>query len=84
MSQEGDLARADRMLHIALKMAQDLANQEAVTHIFCLMANLALERGFMGQVGALAGPSYCFCWSSSTPAALTTIPTTATTSSAPG
>lgn len=51
--QEGDLARADRLLHIALKMAQDLGHEEAATHIFCIMANLALERGFLGQAERL-------------------------------
>ena len=51
--QEGDLTRADRLLHIALKMAQDSGREEAVTHIFCLLGNLALERNFPGQAERL-------------------------------
>ena len=51
--QEGDLARADRLLHIALKMAQDGGREEAITHIFCLLGNLALERNFPGQAERL-------------------------------
>ena len=51
--QEGDLARADRLLHIALKMAQDSGREEAITHIFCLLGNLALERNFPGQAERL-------------------------------
>jgi len=51
--QEGDLARADRLLHIALKMAQDSGREEAITHIFCLMGNLAMERNFPGQAERL-------------------------------
>jgi len=51
--QEGDLARADRLLHIALKMAQDSGREEAITHIFCLMGNLAIERNFPGQAERL-------------------------------
>ena len=51
--QEGDLTRADKLLHIALKMAQDSGREEAVTHIFCLLGNLALERNFPGQAERL-------------------------------
>jgi hypothetical protein len=31
-------------------MAQDLGREEAITHIFCLLGNLALERQLLGQV----------------------------------
>jgi len=51
--QEGDLARADTLLHIALKMAQDQRHEEGVTHIYCLLANLAMERQFHGQAERL-------------------------------
>lgn len=47
------MPRADRILHIALKMAQDVGREDAITHIFCLLANLALERGFLGQAERL-------------------------------
>jgi len=48
-AQEGDLKRADQMFHIALKMAIDLGHEEGITHIYCLMANTAMEQGFFGQ-----------------------------------
>ena len=38
--------KADKMLHIALKQAQDIGHEGAVTHIFILMANLAKEREY--------------------------------------
>ena len=41
------------MLHIALKLANDMQHQAAVTHIYCLMANLALERGLVRQAERL-------------------------------
>ena len=51
--QEGNLVKADKMLHIALKLANDMQHQAAVTHIYCLMANLALERGLVRQAERL-------------------------------
>eukprot|EP00092_Neocalanus_flemingeri_P006783 GFUD01007326.1.p1 GENE.GFUD01007326.1~~GFUD01007326.1.p1 ORF type:complete len:361 (+),score=138.79 GFUD01007326.1:47-1129(+) len=51
--QEGNLVNADRLLHIALKLANDMQHQAAVTHIYCLMGNLALERGLVGQAERL-------------------------------
>lgn len=52
-AQDGDLKKADQMFHIALKMAIDLGHEDAVTHIYILMANTALERGFVGQAERL-------------------------------
>jgi len=52
-AQEGDLKRADQIFHIALKMANDLGHEEGKTHIFSLLANTALERGFVGQAERL-------------------------------
>lgn len=51
--QEGDPVRADKMFHLALKMSQDLGHIEAETHVLCLLANLALERGLVGQAERL-------------------------------
>jgi len=51
--QEGNYVKADKMLHIALKLANDMQHQAAVTHIYCLMANLALDRGLVGQAERL-------------------------------
>ena len=51
--QQGDLVKADKMLHIALKQAQDIGHEEAVTHIFVLMANLAKDRELFGQAERL-------------------------------
>jgi len=41
------------MFHIALRMAVDLGHEEGQTHIYCLLANTALERGFNGQAERL-------------------------------
>lgn len=51
--QEGNLVKADKLLHVALKLANDMQYQAAVTHIYCLMANLAMERGLVGQAERL-------------------------------
>jgi len=51
--QEGNLVRADKLLHVALKLANDMQYQAAATHIYCLMANLAMERGLLGQAERL-------------------------------
>ena len=42
--QGGELNKAEQLLHVALKMAQDTINQQAVTYIFDLLANLAYQR----------------------------------------
>lgn len=41
--QKGELEKAEQMLHIGLKMAQDLNNRDGVTYIYDVMANLAME-----------------------------------------
>jgi len=51
--QEGNLVKADKLLHVALKLANDMQYQAAITHIYCLMANLAMERGLVGQAERL-------------------------------
>jgi len=51
--QEGNLVKADKLLHVALKLANDMQYQAAATHIYCLMANLAMERGLVGQAERL-------------------------------
>lgn len=52
-AQEGDLKKADQIFHVALRMAVDLGHEEGQTHIYCLLANTALERGFIGQAERL-------------------------------
>ena len=41
---KGDFDHAERMLHIALRMAQDLGHYDAVTYVYDQMANVAFER----------------------------------------
>lgn len=41
--QREEYAKAEQMLHLALRMAQDLQNKDGVTFIFDVMANLAME-----------------------------------------
>ncbi|XP_017097850.2 tetratricopeptide repeat protein 19 homolog, mitochondrial isoform X1 [Drosophila bipectinata] len=36
--------KAEQMLHLALRMAQDLQSKEGVTYVYDVMANLAMER----------------------------------------
>ncbi|XP_017022552.1 tetratricopeptide repeat protein 19 homolog, mitochondrial isoform X1 [Drosophila kikkawai] len=36
--------RAEQMLHLALRMAQDIQSKEGVTYVYDVMANLAMER----------------------------------------
>ncbi|KAH8297910.1 hypothetical protein KR018_000595 [Drosophila ironensis] len=36
--------KAEQMLHLALRMAQDLQSKDGVTYVYDLMANLAMER----------------------------------------
>ncbi|KAK8383081.1 hypothetical protein O3P69_011536 [Scylla paramamosain] len=40
----GELKKAEQLLHVGLKMAQETNNQQAVTYIFDLLANLAYQR----------------------------------------
>lgn len=41
--QREDYRKAEQMLHIALKMAQDLQSKDGITYIYDIMANLAME-----------------------------------------
>lgn len=43
--QRGEHHKAEQMLHLALRMAQDLQNKDGITFIFDVMANLAMEQG---------------------------------------
>lgn len=43
--QREDYRKAEQMLHIALKMAQDLQSKDGITYIYDIMANLAMEVG---------------------------------------
>lgn len=43
--QREDYRKAEQMLHIALKMAQDLHSKDGITYIYDIMANLAMEVG---------------------------------------
>lgn len=43
--QRGEHQKAEQMLHLALRMAQDLQNKDGITFVFDVMANLAMERG---------------------------------------
>lgn len=43
--QRGEHQKAEQMLHLALRMAQDLQNQEGITYVYDILANLAMERG---------------------------------------
>ncbi|KAH8357874.1 hypothetical protein KR200_011635 [Drosophila serrata] len=36
--------KAEQMLHLALRMAQDIQSKEGVTYVYDIMANLAMER----------------------------------------
>lgn len=37
--------KAERILHMALRMAQDLQSKDGITYVYDAMANLAMERG---------------------------------------
>ena len=41
------------MFHIGLRMATDLGQEQAKTHIYCLLANSAMEQGMVGQAERL-------------------------------
>lgn len=43
--QRGEHQKAEQMLHLALRMAQDLQNKDGITYVYDIMANLAMERG---------------------------------------
>lgn len=42
--QKEEYDKAEQMLHLALRMAQDLQSKDGITYVYDLMANLALER----------------------------------------
>ncbi|CAH2235014.1 jg1285 [Pararge aegeria aegeria] len=42
--QRGEFDKAEQLLHVALKQAQQIHHQEGITYIYDVMANLALER----------------------------------------
>lgn len=42
--QRGDYDKAEQLLHVALKQAQQIQHQLGITYIYDVMANLALER----------------------------------------
>lgn len=43
--QKEEYGKAEQMLHLALRMAQDLQSKDGVTYIYDVMGNLAMERG---------------------------------------
>lgn len=43
--QRGELDKAENLLHISLRMAQDLHNRDGVIYIYDLLANIAFQRG---------------------------------------
>ncbi len=42
--QKGDLDKAETILHLALRMAEDIGNFDGVTYVYNVLANLAYER----------------------------------------
>lgn len=45
LMENGEPQKAERLLHIALKMAQDLKHEKGITYVYDTMANLAFENG---------------------------------------
>jgi tetratricopeptide repeat protein 19, mitochondrial len=43
--QRGEYNQAEQILHVALRMAQDMQHKDGITFIYDVMANLALEKG---------------------------------------
>lgn len=43
-TQRGEFNKAEQILHVALAMAQKQRNEDAITYIYDLMANLAMEK----------------------------------------
>jgi len=52
-SQEGDLKRAQQILHLALRQAHEIGDQAAVNHIYCILADLAIEMNLFGEAERL-------------------------------
>lgn len=43
--QRDEHQKAEQMLHLALRMAQDMQNKDGITYVFDVMANLAMLQG---------------------------------------
>lgn len=43
--QRKEFDKAEQMLHLALRMAQDLQHRDGITYVYDVLANLAMERG---------------------------------------
>lgn len=43
--QRDEYEKAERILHLALRMAQDMKSKDGVTYVYDAMANLAMDRG---------------------------------------
>ena len=52
-SQEGDFKRAQQILHLALRQANEFDDQAAINHIFCLLAEIAIEMNLFGEAERL-------------------------------
>ena len=44
--QQGEYDKSESLLHVALRAAQEVQHEQAVTYIFDVLANLAYQRGF--------------------------------------
>lgn len=53
MIQRGELNKAEQLLHLALKIAQQSQNQDGITYVYDLLANLALEKGELAKAEKL-------------------------------
>jgi tetratricopeptide repeat protein 19 len=51
--QKGEFKKAEQMLHIALKLAQEQQNYDGITYVYDLLANLAYEQGEYGKAEKL-------------------------------
>lgn len=45
--------KAEQMLHLALRMAQDIQNRDGITYVYDIMANLAMEREQLSKAQTL-------------------------------
>ncbi|XP_034237693.1 tetratricopeptide repeat protein 19 homolog, mitochondrial [Thrips palmi] len=53
LMENGEPQKAERLLHIALKMAQDMKHEKGITYVYDTMANLAFENGEHQKAQAL-------------------------------
>lgn len=51
--QKEEYGKAEQMLHLALRMAQDLNSKDGITYIYDVMGNLAMERGHFNKAEKL-------------------------------